>query len=277
MTSSSTPAHFLPRPGGRIAFDVVGRGPLVICVPGMGDVRQAFRATVPALVAAGHRVATMDLRGHGESDATFDSYDDEALAGDILALSEHLGAAAVVVGSSMGAAGAVIAAADSPGRIRGLVLTGPFVRDPKKSAIASLGGRLMMRLLLARPWGRAAWASYYRSLFPGSVPEDFDEHLSRVRASLRSADRWRAFQRTTRTSHDPAERRLSGIRCPVLVVMGTADPDWPDPEAEARFVAETLKADLLLVSGAGHYPLAERPDLTTDTVVAAIARMSVDA
>ncbi|HYM84544.1 MAG TPA: alpha/beta hydrolase, partial [Candidatus Dormibacteraeota bacterium] len=27
------------RPGGRIAYDVAGEGPLVVCVPGMGDLR----------------------------------------------------------------------------------------------------------------------------------------------------------------------------------------------------------------------------------------------
>ena len=67
---------FLDRESGRIAYDVRGSGPLVICAPGMGDIRQTFRHIVPALVAAGHRVATFDLRGHGESDTTFARFDD---------------------------------------------------------------------------------------------------------------------------------------------------------------------------------------------------------
>ncbi len=75
-TSYETSTQFLQRPEGRIAYDVTGEGPLVICAPGMGDVRQVYRFLVPRLVEAGYRVATMDLRGHGESDTTFTAYGD---------------------------------------------------------------------------------------------------------------------------------------------------------------------------------------------------------
>ena len=53
--------------GGRIAFDVAGEGPLIVLAHGIGDHRQAYRFLAPALVAAGFRVAAMDMRGHGES------------------------------------------------------------------------------------------------------------------------------------------------------------------------------------------------------------------
>src|SRR3954463_7847098 len=100
----------LERPEGRIGYDVTGDGPLVVCLPGMGELRSSYRFTVPALVAAGFRVATMDLRGHGDSDATFTAYDDVAAGQDALALVEHLGGPAVLVGNSMAAGGAVWAA-----------------------------------------------------------------------------------------------------------------------------------------------------------------------
>src|SRR4051812_49552667 len=107
MSSTETGRpQWLPRPQGRIGYDVAGSGPLVVCVPGMGDLRSTYRHTVPALVAAGFRVATMDLRGHGDSDATFDSYDDVAAGTDVIALIEHLGGPAVVLGNSMGASAA---------------------------------------------------------------------------------------------------------------------------------------------------------------------------
>src|SRR3954471_18090450 len=100
----------LERPEGRIGFDVTGTGPLVVCIPGMGELRSAFRFTVPALVAAGYRVATMDLRGHGDSDTTFARYDDVAAGEDALALVEQLGGPAVLLGNSMGAGAAAWAA-----------------------------------------------------------------------------------------------------------------------------------------------------------------------
>ena len=55
--------EFLDMPGGRLAYDLTGQGPLVVCVPGMGDIRATFRHLVPRLAQAGYRVATMDLRG----------------------------------------------------------------------------------------------------------------------------------------------------------------------------------------------------------------------
>jgi pimeloyl-ACP methyl ester carboxylesterase len=109
---------------------VAGEGPLVVAVPGMGDLRSTYRFLVPALVEAGYRVATMDLRGHGDSDATFAEYDDVAAGTDLLALVHELGGGpAVLVGSSMGAGAAAWAAAEGPDLVRGLVLTGPFVRN----------------------------------------------------------------------------------------------------------------------------------------------------
>src|SRR4051794_8682724 len=116
------------RPEGRIAYDEVGTGPLVVCVPGMGELRSVYRSTVPALAAAGYRVVTMDLRGHGDSDATFARYDDVAAGGDVLALIEQLGGPAVVIGNSMGAGAAAWAAAERPELVTGLGLVGAFVR-----------------------------------------------------------------------------------------------------------------------------------------------------
>ncbi|WP_231735157.1 alpha/beta fold hydrolase [Microbacterium hominis] len=110
--------HHLRRPEGRVAYRLTGEGPLVVCVPGMGEIAAAYRYTVPALRAAGFRVAVMDLRGHGDSDATFSAYDDAAAGSDVLALIAHLGAPAVVVGTSMAAGAAVWAAAESPEAVR---------------------------------------------------------------------------------------------------------------------------------------------------------------
>ena len=60
---------------GTIAFDDTGGdGPLVVMLPGAGDVRAEYRFVAPALAASDARVVTMDLRGHGESSADWPSY-----------------------------------------------------------------------------------------------------------------------------------------------------------------------------------------------------------
>src|SRR3712207_851770 len=112
--------------GRRIAVEVTGEGPLVVCIPGMGELRSSFRLLVPALVAAGFRVAAFDLRGHGDSDDGFDAFDDAAAARDALSVIAHLGGGpAVLAGSSLGAGAAVLAAAERPEAVSGLVLLGP--------------------------------------------------------------------------------------------------------------------------------------------------------
>jgi pimeloyl-ACP methyl ester carboxylesterase len=251
---------YLERGEGRIGYDVRGEGPLVVCLPGMGDLRSVYRHSVPALVGAGFRVATMDLRGHGDSDGTFATYDDVAAGTDALALIDHLGGPAILVGNSMGAGAAVWAAAEAPAKIAGLALVGPFVRDGKPNPLLMLA----FRLLLMRPWGPGAWRANYRRNYPGRPPADLGEHVARIGSGLH----WRAFQKTTRTSHAPAEARLGQVQAPVLVVMGAKDQDWPDPAAEARFVADALHGELLLVPDAGHYPQAEYPEIVNPALVA---------
>jgi pimeloyl-ACP methyl ester carboxylesterase len=256
------PTQYLDRPGGRIAYDITGTGPLVICLPGMGDIRSVYRFLAPALADAGFRVATMDLRGHGDSDTTFDAYDDVAAGSDLIALAKHLGGRTVFVGNSMGAGAACWAAAEEPNLTGGLVLLGPFVRD----GTANPFGALLFRLALLRPWGPAAWRAYFRTLYPTRHSADFESHLAELDASIGKPGHWDAFRKTTRTSHAPVEARLSEVRAPTLVVMGDKDPDFPDPAAEARWIAQRLGCEVLMVSGAGHYPQAEFPEIVSPAV-----------
>jgi pimeloyl-ACP methyl ester carboxylesterase len=265
--SGSVPAagetSYLSRPEGRIGYDVAGDGSLVVLVPGMGDLRAGYRFLAPALRAAGYRVACTDLRGHGDSDTTFTSYGDEETAGDVIALIGELGGPAVVVGNSMGAGAAALAAAQRPELVSGLVLVGPFVRNGKTSAMQ----RLLLRAAMAPPWAAISWKSYLPKLYAGRRPADFGEYRDQVIASIRRPGYAKAFSATTRTSHDPAEARLADVTAPALVVMGEQDPDFPDPRAEADWIARALRAQVVMVPEAGHYPQSQQPEITTAAVL----------
>ena len=154
-------------PGGTIAYEVhepagagtgsdaMSRRPLVVCSPAMGDVRDVYAPLAQSLSEAGFRVVTADLRGHGDSSATFTAYGDEATASDLIALIEALDAgSAVVVGASMSGAAAVIAAGRRPDLVCGLVLVCPFLRGPQ-SRVKTLVQRTMLGIALMRPWGPA--------------------------------------------------------------------------------------------------------------------------
>lgn len=260
----------LDREGGRIAYDVQGTGPLVICAPGMGDIRRTFRYLVPALLDAGYRVATFDLRGHGESDTTFDTFDDEAEASDILALAAHLGSPAIVIGNSMGAGAGVIAASLDPELVSSLVLVGPFVRNPKLNPVTTA----LMRVATAAPWAATVWKSYLPSLYAGRKPADQVEFAAAANTAMRRKGYAAAFSKTTHLSHAPAEAALPAVHQPVLVVMGELDPDFPKPNEEAAWISQQLDAEVLMVPEAGHYPQSQRPELVNPTVIAFLNKQS---
>ena len=48
---------FIDLPEGKIGYDVAGTGPLVLLVPGMGDLRSTYRFLAPTLRSNGYRVA----------------------------------------------------------------------------------------------------------------------------------------------------------------------------------------------------------------------------
>lgn len=263
MTSTLS-TQYLTRPEGRIAYDLQGDGPLLVLVPGMGELRSSYRFLTPALVAAGYSVATTDLRGHGESDTTFSSFGDEETAADTHALIQHLGGSAVIVGNSLAAGAAVIVAAEHPQEVDGLVLVGPFVRNPRISGIT----RALFRAMMAPIWIAAVWKSYMPTLYAGRKPSDFQEYRDSVIASLKRPAYGRAFSQTTQqTDHAPAEAMLAAVTAPAIVIMGEKDPDFKDPAAEARWIGDTLKAEVVMVPESGHYPQAQQPELTTQAVL----------
>ena len=269
MTTHRPTSTTLARDGGTIAYDVAGDGPLVLLVPGMGDLRTTYRFTAPALRDAGYRVACTDLRGHGDSDATFSAYGDGESAEDIAALIETLGAPATIVGNSMGAAAAALTAARRPALVSGLVLIGPFVRNAEMSAAT----RVLLRVAMARPWAGRSWNAYLPKLYAGRRPEDFARHRDAIAASMRRPGHARAFSLTTRADHGIVTAALPEVQAPTLVVMGELDPDFRDPRAEAEWIAAALHGEAVMVPDAGHYPHAQQPQLTNDAIVRFLAHV----
>ena len=85
--------EFVDVAGGRIAFEVIGHGPLVVLSPGIADTRSTYRFLAPLIAHAGYRVASVDLRGHGESSTSWNSYSRTDTAGDLIEVIRKLGRA----------------------------------------------------------------------------------------------------------------------------------------------------------------------------------------
>jgi pimeloyl-ACP methyl ester carboxylesterase len=251
---------FLTRPDGRISYAVQGNGPLVVAVPGMGDLRSSYRELVAPLLDAGYRVAVTDLRGQGQSDTNFREHGDIATARDIIALIDELGGPAVVLGNSMGASAAVWAAAERPDAVAGLVSYAPLLREPPTSAVARAFNRALYRVALMRPWGASFWAGYYRSINKGTTAPWLGEQVDAIRANLKEPGRLRSFRALAMgLDHSVVEARIDEARAPHRAFIGSLDPDYPDAAAEVDWL-NSIGVHAELVENAGHYAHAQRPD-----------------
>lgn len=268
-TSQTVTLHSLSRPQGRLTYSVIGDGPLIVAVPGMGDLRDTWRELVGPLVDAGFRVAVTDLRGHGDADTTFTEYGDLATASDILALIDELGGPALVLGNSMAGSAAVVAAAERPDAFAGLVLVSPFLRKSGSPGVERLL-RILYRVLFARPWGAAMWAGYYGgALNKGAKAPWLAEHVSAIRASMREPGRLRSLRDLALSlDHGVVTPRVAAVRAPAIVFVGAGDPDYKSPSAELEWMGEQLGAETVLVDDAAHYAHHQRPDIVVPKVVA---------
>jgi len=273
-TSIANEVRYLQRPEGRVSYTVQGSGPLVVAVPGMGDLRSTYRELVGPLVDAGFRVVTTDLRAHGDSDTTFREFGDVPTARDLLALIDELGGPAVILGNSMGAAAAAWAAAERPDAVLGLAFYGPLLREPASTAAGRALMHLLYRVMFVAPWGASVWAGYYdKMLNKGRRAPWLGEHVAAIKRSLREPGRLRAFRRLTlQLTHTVVEPRLPEVTAPMLAFIGELDPDFRDPAAERDWIA-SLGAEAVLVPESGHYPQSQRPDVIVAPTVAFVRRM----
>ncbi len=272
LAAAATPPLLLERPDGQVAYEVVGSsGPLVLCAPGIGDVRAQYRFLAPALVDAGFRVVLMDLRGLGDSTADFASYSADAVGDDMVALLNSLGGKhATIIGNSASAASAVWAATALPDIVSNIVLIGPFVREIPSPWYQ----RALLNVAFRGFWGRPAWLAYYSSLYPTRKPEDFERYKTALSESLDG--RMRVVNAMLSASKAASEAKLDDVKARVLVVMGSRDPDFAAPAGEALLVATRLKGAVLMVEGAGHYPHAEMPDVTAPPIIAFLQHGTTD-
>lgn len=267
--------RYLDRPEGRLAYELTGDpdGPLIVLSPGFGDLRSTFDGLAARLAAEGALVLTTDLRGHGESSTGWDGYSVSAVADDLLALLHANGGRGVLLGNSYSGSAAVVAAAREPDAVRGLVLAGAFVRDGRTSPVQKAMFALFHRAFPGRPlWTSFAWPSFFKRR-----PADFAARKAELAANLRRPHGYEALGRMTTAegTHRHTTPLLPSVHAPALVIMGSKDPDFADPAAEARFTADQLggPAEVLMIEGAGHYPQAEAVDEVAPAVAAFLAKL----
>lgn len=150
--------------GGHLHYELAGSGPPLLLVPGLGGLAEFWNPVLPAL-AERFTVILHDHRGCGRSSQERIDFSIGQMAGDVLALLDHLGLEkAHLVGHSTGGAVGQTIALDHPGRLDRLVLSGTWAAPDAyfeslfatRSAILRAGGPALYlqssALMLYPPW-----------------------------------------------------------------------------------------------------------------------------
>lgn len=234
-------------------------GPVALMLHGYSDSHRSFDLLRPHLPES-WRVIAMTQRGHGKSDKAQDGYSVESMAADVRAFLDALGVErAVLVGHSMGAAVALQAAADIPGRVCGVVLIGGFANYRGNASVVELmeevakfGDRLDPEFVLA----------FQESTLADMIPQSFLDLV--VSESLRCPTHvWRAALDGQLNASPLAAAR----RCIAPVALIRGEWDAFVPHADQLALRDALgSARLFTMRTTGHAPLWERPEETANLI-----------
>jgi pimeloyl-ACP methyl ester carboxylesterase len=255
--------------GDRLHFlDWGGEGePGILLVHGLSNTAWSW-APVGRQLSAVRRVAAMDLRGHGLSDAPTDDYAPATLAADVVAVAEGsgvLGSAGVVLaGHGFGAIVAAWAAAELGERCARLVLVDGGVDD--LAATTGMDPDEFLRGLDEPPAifrSIGAYLSDRRGFDPASWNAD-QERAARATVvetaagRVVSATRPHAVEACVRAMFEyrPAET-LAAVRAPIVALIATSPR--PGPGLPAMEVVE--------VAAVGHNLMRYHPDEVTTAIL----------
>lgn len=211
-----------------------GEGPLILLLHGFPEFWYGWRRQIPALAAAGFRVAAPDLRGYGRSGKprSVAAYRMRRLVEDVVGLVEALGEEEVVlVGHDWGGVIAWYAAMHHPSVVRRLVvLNAPHpaafareLRRPSSQVLRSwYAGFFQLPWLPETLWRAADFAMLRRVLRTG--PARTAEEEARYVEALSPPGALRAALNYYRAAVRYSRPRVHPIDQPTLLIWGERDP-----------------------------------------------------
>lgn len=262
------------------ALELAGDGPLFLLLHGFADSADTWRRVMSLLADAGRAAIALDLPGFADAAPLAD---DEPVLEQLAAFTAaavHRYAAereCVLVGNSLGASAALLAAADEE-PVQRVVAIAPAGFD-MAGWIYRLETLALLRVLVRLP-----------PLAPGAVVERL---VGRVYRELAIHDQGRVGSEVVSTFARHLRDRATVMRClrvadqlapelrepfalgtvgvPVDLVWGREDGMLP--YANAALAMEAVpRARLTTIDGCGHCPQVERPDVVAEVLLERVRR-----
>jgi pimeloyl-ACP methyl ester carboxylesterase len=261
--------------GVRLAADVYGEAgrPSIVCFPGAGQTRHAWRRTALRLASLGYHVVSVDLRGHGGSSWDSDGdYSIDAFAADVRAVIQALPGPPILLGASIGGIASAIAVGEAASCVALALILVDVVPD-----MAAAGLDRIRSFMSAGYAGFAsveeASAAVLRYL-PGRRPSS--SHRGLKRNLRRGADgRWYwhwdpAFHAGSKHRADQGmfarmTAAARNIRIPVLIISGSHS-EVVNVEGVAQLRRLIPHAQCFQVSGATHMVAGDQNDAFNSAV-----------
>ncbi len=209
------------------------------------------------------RVITYDARGSGESQRPRAGYRFDDHLADALAVMDATNTpSASLVAASLGTHVAVLLASRYPSRVRRLVLIAPPMRVHEPRATPDAEEAEADRPHDPSP-DPPSWRTEYGRFVPWFISAVFPEPgsertIEEIVTIAREADHGMLLQQSSELDWDDAPRHLARVRCPALVIHGTADTTL-ELESVKAVAASIPGARLVLLEGLGHRPDISRP------------------
>ncbi|QJY45372.1 alpha/beta fold hydrolase [Pseudonocardia broussonetiae] len=227
-------------------YEIHGEGgtPLVLLHGGVMTIDLTYAGLIPTL-ATRHRVIAVEFQAHGRTADIDRDMTYPALAGDVVALLDHLGVdRAHVMGHSMGGGTALELAVSHPDRLLSVVPISASVRPEGSHPDLADPGTYVTSTRMPTAQDFADMSEAYARLSPH--PERFEQLPMRTMTTVEGWTGW-------------TDEQLAAITAPVLVVLG--DHDFTTAAHGAVMQELIPGSQLAVLPGTTHMQAPRRADL----------------